>query len=189
MLELFLFKGQYQLCTPDAIYSDGDRYRPLVLAFKQLKAKLPEIKKVLVLGGGLGSAVQVLDSFGFRPSCTLIDCDRIVLDWSVELMRPHLRPRVTVVCKDAEEYVDKETELYDLVIVDVFTGRIVPGFVTSQKFLENCRRRLLPGGHIVINYIINSKQDWTSAAQNIDAVFPNNKKPEHGINEVIIAPV
>ena len=104
-------------------------------------------------------------------------------------MRPHLRPRVTVVCKDAEEYVDKETELYDLVIVDVFTGRIVPGFVTSQKFLENCRRRLLPGGHIVINYIINSKQDWTSAAQNIDAVFPNNKKHEHGINEVIIAPV
>ena len=60
VLELFYFQGRYMLGTPDAVYSDGDRYRPLVAAFTApgLKPHLGNVRNVLVLGTGLASAVS-----------------------------------------------------------------------------------------------------------------------------------
>ncbi len=61
-LEIFLHHNRLQLVTADAIYSDGDHYIPAVTVVNNLKAILSSVSNVLVLGGGLGSMVQVMRS-------------------------------------------------------------------------------------------------------------------------------
>lgn len=186
ILELFVFRGQYQLATYDALYSDGNRYRPLVKAFRTISHSLPKVNNVLILGTGLGSAVQILAKYKLHPAYTFVDDDELVLKWAMELL-PGPRENIDVICGSAEEVIDTLTETYDLVVIDVFESRVVPFFVTSKDFLEKCRQRTNPGGHIVLNYIINSKNDWKTAKANIDAIFPGNNCFDLGINQVITA--
>jgi spermidine synthase len=78
---------------------------------------------------------------------------------------------------------------YDLVIADIFKSRVVPAFVTTEIFLTQCRRSVNPGGHIVINYMVNNDKEWRAAIAAINAVFPGNRVINHGINRIIIATV
>lgn len=189
VLELFLFRGQYQLGTYNALYSDGSRYVPLVTAFKALKPNLPGVGKVLVLGTGLGSAVQILDKQGFRPAFTLVENDVTILNWAMELLPDTLKNNIKPVCEDADIYMQQQSEMYDLVVIDVFTNRVVPAFVTTIEFLNKCRRSIHPGGHLVLNYIVNLNEEWKLASANINEVFTSNRVIDHGINKIVIASV
>ncbi|WP_276131996.1 hypothetical protein [Polluticoccus soli] len=189
MLELFLYRGQYQLGTYDALYSDGARYVPLVTAFKELKPKLPAVHEVLVLGTGLASAVQILDKKGFHPAFTLVENDVTVLNWAMELLPDKLKENIKPVCEDAELYMQQQSNSYDLLVVDVFINRVVPPFVTAIPFLNKCRRSINPGGHFVLNYIVNSNEEWKLASANINEVFPSSHVIDRGINKIVIAPV
>lgn len=189
VLELFLYRGQYQLATIDAMYSDGDRYRPMVIAFKHLKEYLPAVKDVLVLGTGLGSAVRVLDKMGFHPSAALVEHDSTVLKWALELMPEELNNRLVPVCADAEAYMANNTITYDLILTDIFNSRVVPDFVTSEKFLKQCRNSLKPGGHWVLNYIVQKNMSWEEILKRIGTVFPDYHVLKHGINRIVVAKV
>src|ERR1044071_5243470 len=88
VLELYYYQGRYMLATKDAIYSDGEKYRPLVKAFELplLKSALGRVRNVLVLGTGLASAVHILNAKGFRPQFTLVEIDNLVLAWAREFL-------------------------------------------------------------------------------------------------------
>jgi spermidine synthase len=187
-LELLMYRGRWQLATRDAVYSDGDKYTPLVTAYKALDKQLPFIKDVLVLGAGLGSAVQVMSKKGYSPSFTLVDSDEQVIRWARELQPPY-NSKVKTVVADAQEYLDTDTGKYDLLIVDVFKGRIVPDFVTTENFIKSCRLHIHAGGSFVLNYIVNEGETWDAFQQVLNATFPQHKVITNGINRIIIATV
>lgn len=187
VLELFLYRGQYQLATRDALYSDGIRYTPMVLAFNKLKRQLPGIQKMLVLGAGLGSAVQILNKKGFHPACTLVDNDDVVLRWLDDLMDK--KDRINLVLTEAATFVDENTDVFDLVVIDIFKSRVVPDFVISPLFLQKCRKRIVPGGHLVMNYIVENAVSWNNVIENVESVFPDNMILIKGINRIVIAKV
>jgi len=180
-----LYQNQYQLATDDALYSDGTRYRPLVLAFNEMKTSLTEVKSVLVLGTGLGSAVQILEGKKVSAEYTLVDIDKTVLN----LARNYLPKRsgLSFICADAVEFMKENTRKYDLVIVDVFLSRIVPGSVVARDFLSKCKAALNDGGYIVINYIISADNEWQRVFGNITSVFPDPQIIGSGINRIIVA--
>jgi len=187
VLELFYYHGRYILGTQDAVYSDGNRYRPLVAAFTApaLRDHLPRVRDVLVLGTGLASAVHVLDRYGYRPRFTLVEIDALVLDWAVEFL-----PEGTVatpVCANAFGFIATDEQIYDLIIVDLFFGREVPAVVTQHRFLQQCRSRLEPGGHLVLNYMVNRDEDEDRAKKALKAVFNDVTELSFGINRVYIA--
>lgn len=187
VLELYYYQGRWQLGSVDVLYSDGHRYRPLVAAFKAIKARLPALEKVLVLGTGLGSAVDILHRQGYHPHFTLVELDRKVLDWALELMPPAIGPHIRPVCADAQAFVAADQYTYDLIIVDVFKGRVVPPFATGAAFLRQCRERLQPGGCLVMNYMINGGSEETKAVKALESVFRNVQEITFGINRVYIA--
>ncbi len=188
LLELFYYRGRYQLATLDALYSDGDRYRPMRLAFDKLHTELGNIKEVLVLGTGLGSAVQVMAKKGYTPDFTLIEYDDTVLKWAMELL-PSYGGKITPLCAEAKHYMETNTATYDLLVIDVFIGRVVPSFVISQKFLADCSRAINTGGYMVLNYIVQRNEDWFNADTTIRSVFPNSFCIDDGINRIVIAKV
>ncbi len=187
LIEIYFYRGQWQLATADALYSDGDRYRPLVAAYNVMKQVLPKLKDVLVLGAGLGSAVSIMRRMGFHPSFTLVDYDKTVLQWALEFSERVVGQNIIPVCADASEFVNSNEETYDMLIVDVFLGRVVPDFVTSIDFLEACKKKLKPGGYIILNYIINEPLGWGDMKNNFEKIFHEPKVIKLDINRILIA--
>lgn len=186
MLELYRYRGSWQLATTDALYSDSLNYRPLKAAFKKLgKQKLAAIKEVLVLGTGLASAVHLLHRRGLRPNYTLIEADETILRWAIELLPPN--QSTTPLCEDAGAFMQKNSRKYDLLIIDIFESRHVPAFVTSDAFLKQCRTALNPGGIVIFNYITNLPEDELTAKAAITAAFSKYELISFQINRVFIA--
>ncbi len=185
-LILFLFQNRFQLATDDAVYSDGDKYRPAIAVADDLKSFLPSVKRVLMLGGGLGSMVYVLHDKGFNPDFTIVEIDKVVLKWAMELFENNTTGKIEPVCNDAESYMEQNKAKYDLLFVDVFNSRVVPEFVTSRKFLTQCYESLAPGGHCAINYIINDQQDWERVKELFASMFPKHKELNLGVNRVLV---
>lgn len=187
LLELFLYKGQWQLATEDAIYSDGDRYRPLRLAFGKIKHRLPEVKTGLILGTGLGSAVTILDKMGSHPQMDLVEIDVTILTWAKELLPEELLSGLNFICDDANRFMQQNTNKYDLIVVDIFMSREVPAFVTERDFLERCKHALAKDGVLVFNYIITQKENREIVHLLLSELFPNLSVYNLGLNRVFIA--
>lgn len=188
VLELFFYRNRYQLATLDALYSDGDKYRPLTIAFKRIKDKLPKVKNVLVLGTGLGSVVHILNSMGYQPKFTLVEIDKQVLQWALEFLPENVHHMLPV-HEDASHFIQENKEQYDLLITDIFIGREVPDFVISTSFIEKCHQSILPGGTFIMNYIVNDGKQWEKVQQRITAIFPKNKIISLDMNRIVIATV
>ena len=187
-LFLLFYRGQFQLATNDAFYSDGDRYRPAIAMARELKAALPAVRSVLVLGSGLGSVVYVLRKRGIEPRFTLVEKDKTVLQMALELFATITPPpQIEPVCADAQNYMAQNTTKYDLVFLDVFSGRVVPDFVTTPAFLALCRDSVGEGGYLAFNYIINNEQEWQNVKQTFASIFPGYRELDLGINRVLIA--
>ncbi len=189
VLELCLSNGQFQLATYDALYSDGNRYRPLTIAFNHLGAVLYNVKTVLVLGTGLGSAAQILYNKGHKPAYTFVEYDDTILQWALQTLPAEIVAKSKAICADAFLFMSDFSEMHDMVVVDIFNSRVVPAFVTSEDFIKKCRRCVKPGGHFVLNYIVLNNTDWNTVERTVKSVFPHLTVLENGVNRIIIATV
>lgn len=188
LLGLYRFQGRWQLSAATALYSDGAAYRPLSAAFSYLKKELPQKQSMLVLGAGLGSAVSVWYKMGFNvPPTTLVDIDPQIITWGKALLKEETGNNCDWICADVQDYVSRKQPYYDLVILDIFQDRIVPGFVTTIAFLNNCKQLLEPGNSVlVLNYIINNEENWKTALHHIKSVFTIEHTIPMGINRILI---
>lgn len=189
VLELCLSNGQFQLATHDALYSDGDRYRPLTIAFNHLGAVLYNIKDVLVLGTGLGSAAQIFHAKGLNPAYTFVEFDETILQWAMQTLPADVVAKSIPVCADALLFMNDHKQPHDMLVVDIFNSRVVPAFVTTEDFLKKCRRCIKPGGHFVLNYIVQNNTDWSTVERSVKSVFPDLTVLENGINRIMVATV
>lgn len=183
-LELLLYHDQFQLATEDALYSDGNRYRPMLLAFNKLGKRLGKIKTVLVLGTGLGSAVEVLRSKDYYPEFTLVDMDDVILNLAKKVLPADTK--ATFVCADAIDFIYIHDRKYDMLIIDLFINRVVPPAVTTKAFLQKCYEHINEDGYLVLNYIINNNAAWTQLQEDISSIFKSYIVLEEDINRVLL---
>lgn len=184
-LGLYLWQGRWQLVASTAVYSDGKKYRPLRLAFRHIYRTLPSPASVLVLGAGLGSAIDILEDLKIKARYTLVDLDEASLQWGQELHRENTNAEW--ICSDVTIFVQECTATFDVVVLDVFQDRLVPQFVTREKFLSACAGLLKPGsGILVFNYIINNEDHWLQTREQLEKLFRIKKTFELGINRIMI---
>lgn len=186
-IRLYLYRNQFQLTNTDVYYSDGTRYRPAIEVVNYLEPIMPDVKKVLVLGTGLGSMVNVIHSAKFYPKFTLVEIDKVILSWAIELMAPQFLKDIIPVCDDARGFLDRNTDQYDLIFIDIFFGRVVPDFVSNRGFLEQCSKHLSKGGRVAFNYIINNENDWIQVYQAFSSIFKDCKVIKQDINRILIS--
>lgn len=202
-LELRLYHNRFQLLTTGALYSDGDDYFPAVAVARHLRAFLPTAKRVLVLGAGLGSMVQVMRARGCHPHCTLVEKDEAVLRWTRQVLSKgeestSFRPAAATIARDggpedelllgdAEAFMADNQRKFDLVFVDLFSGRDVPEFVTRAAFLRRSRSALGPGGHLALNYLERDQDGWHRLKAAFDEVFPGGHIISKDDNRILIS--
>ena len=139
-----------------------------------------------MLGAGIGSMVRVLHSRGYDPNFTLVEKDKEILQWAIELFDSEQIVNIEPVCSDAQGYMERNTKKYDLIFIDIFNSRVVPDFVATEQFLGLCRDGLLQGGHLAFNYIINYKPDWDKVKQLFTDMFPGHHEVAIGMNRILI---
>jgi hypothetical protein len=192
-LKLLLVRNQVLLLAEGALYSEGERYLPAVALARHLGDGLRRARTVLVLGVGVGSIVRVLRARGCYPRYTLVDQDRAILRWAMETLLDENRPQadqLEPVCQDAEAFMAENQRRFDLVFVDVFQGRKVPGFVTTPGFLGRCQAALAPGGRLVLNYLADDVEAWAKLQQSLLALFPGAEVASIRDNRILVsAPV
>ncbi len=69
---------------------------------------------------------------------------------------------LTMKLGDAQAFVSVKGKKYDLIIVDMSFGRIIPEFVTSKKFLGNIKALIRNNGIVVINFLREKEYKETS---------------------------
>lgn len=114
----------------------------------------PEIKNVLVIGGGDGGTVRELSRYKGIEKIHMVEIDELVVLASKEYLQYTAcsleDPRVTLFYEDGIEFVKNAKEEYDLLIVDS-TDPIGPGEgLFTTEFYRNCYKILSEDG-ILIN--------------------------------------
>jgi spermidine synthase len=190
ILDLFLYRGRWQLGSSTALYSDGHHYRPLLAAFKYLRKDLLVVENMLVLGAGLGSAAYILDRMKLNINTTFVDIDPTIINWAKELLPERLSKNNHWVCADAAEYIKIQQCQFEIIVIDIFIDRIVPQFVCSTSFLEHCKQLLKDDqSKIILNYIVNNKENWEEARENLNEIFRIQHVIDLGLNQIVIAKV
>lgn len=139
----------------------------------------PDIKKVLVIGGGDGGTVRELTRYKDIELIHHVEIDERV----VRLCQEYLPitasklndPRVTMFFEDGVEFVKKHTDYYDLILVDS-TDPIGPGEgLFTTEFYKDCYTALNEKG-ILINqhespYYAKDAKEMKRAHAKLKSIF------------------
>lgn len=159
-LNVLLVKGQYQLVTPEAIYSYGNRYDNFFSAFKQIDLEKEKIDTVLLLGLGLGSIPFMLENYFKRDySYTAVEIDDDIIYLASKYVLNHLDSEVTTICTDAINFVQIDQNQYDFVAMDVFVSDYIPPEFETEEFLIDLKDRIAPDGLLMFNRLYYFEKD------------------------------
>ena len=111
-------------------------------------------RRVLVLGGGDGGAVEEVFKHQTVEHATLVDIDPTVIDLSKRYLsaisgQAFEDPRLNLVIADGCHFVAESDDHYDVIIVDSPDPIGVGAALFTSAFYADCKRCLAPGGVLV----------------------------------------
>ncbi len=152
VLDVYLSKGRYQLCTSGAIYSYEDKYVNFFEVFKALNWDNLNIQKVLLLGLGLASIPQMLEkNFKKNFEYHAVEIDDEIIRLAHKYIVENLESHIQIMEMDAAVYVEIAQEKYDMIIVDIFENDIVPFQFELNSFLKRTSELLNDNGVLLFN--------------------------------------
>ena len=125
-----------------------------------------DVRKVLVIGGGDGAAIEELFKHESVEHVDLVEIDETV----VTLSKEHLRsicgdafedPRLALTIADGVEYVAACKDRYDLILVDSKDPSGETNILYSEPFYRNCAKCLAEGGVLITQHALPFfDRDW-----------------------------
>jgi spermidine synthase len=174
VLLLQLYRNEFMLGTPKAIYSYGTSYRPFLKTFAKLKDELPACRRFLLLGTGLGSALKILQvKYNLFPEAVLIDNDEDVLKQSMKVMNLNQQHNVQWICQDGMSYLEQNKSKFDLIGVDLFIDLLPASIIQEDRFVTACKKNLSTNGICIFNTIFTDDNDIVSMEQKLKLQFPH----------------
>lgn len=110
----------------------------------------PDIKRVLVIGGGDGGTVRELARYSGIEHIDMVEIDKMVVDTAREFF-PAIScslddPRVHLHFEDGVKWIEDKDACYDLILIDS-TDPVGPGEgLFTTEFYTNCYRALTENG-------------------------------------------
>jgi spermidine synthase len=169
-LRIILKRGQYQLCTANAIYSYGDLYDNFSKAFKQIDLDSLKIENVLILGFGLGSIPLMLESlFQKKYHYTAVEIDPEILRLASKYIIKDIKSPIEFQILDAYTYAAFTDQQFDMICMDVFLDDVVPTELEQEDFLNYLKDMLTENGILLFNKLAYQLKDKKQA----EAFFQN----------------
>lgn len=111
---------------------------------------------ILVLGVAGGTVVRLLQQLFPKAVTVGVDIDQVMVEIGKQYFGLSETTRLKVFLQDALAFVrsaGNKRKSYDLIISDLFSGREIPRFVSSDEFLIKLKHLLTPHGSIIINFL------------------------------------
>lgn len=139
-------------------FSSRDEYRYHEALVHPVLSALPEVRRVLILGGGDGLAAREVLRYADVKSITLVDLDPAMTrlfstnPTLVALNKGSLKdPRLHVVNEDAAQWLESEQSSFDVIIIDLPDPNSYGlGKLYSEPFYRLVRNHLSQNGLVVI---------------------------------------
>lgn len=125
-----------------------------------------------ILNLGLGGAA-LERALVTIPNLTLtaVEASQSIIDMATSYF--NLPKQVKVFCQKAEQYIDQTTEVYDVVICDLFIGEKSPDFLFSSNFYEQIANITTEQAVLMINIQADTNQELFNALSAIKKQFPH----------------
>lgn len=109
-------------------------------------------QSVLILGLGLGAGIRPLIATGMVANVTAVDVDINFINSAKKIYETNFSGlNVKIIHDDAEQFVSKHLEKYDLIWIDLYDEQGLPEFLTKPLFYEKLHRILNNSGVVAIN--------------------------------------
>ena len=172
-LYVVLCRGQLQLNTDKVVYSHELKYYNFAKLFNH-KLDLNRLNgnKVLVLGLGLGSIIQILDQI--RPGywdIVAVEIDEEVCALASEYTLSRVESNLAIHMADAASFVKLSEQNFDLICIDIFVDDTIPSSFQELSFLRDIQNRLNDGGVVVYNTLASRKSDKAKSNQFFEETF------------------
>ena len=151
--ELVLINHQIPEPIYTKIYLDKQKKEVLSYNYCRLFASLyfgSKLRKALVLGGA-GCSVPLVLVRNFKSAqVDVVEIDSKMIDVAIKFFLRDTE-RIKFFNEDAREFLKRDSQKYDLIFCDLFTGIEVNDFVFSKPFLDKMKSRLKGSGILIIN--------------------------------------
>jgi predicted membrane-bound spermidine synthase len=127
--------------------------------------------KILMLGLGAGAVSTYLGRFMPDAEVTTVEVDPGVVKAAKTYFGLLETARMRYVAADGRVFLNRNNDLYDLILVDAYRGGMVPFHMLTKEFYTLLKRRLAPGGAAAFNVHISPKL-YASTVKTLSDVFP-----------------
>jgi spermidine synthase len=156
-LEITWHNGKKHLNTKNANYSYGSLQA--ILKFGLQKIDLNHINSILLLGLGGGSVIETLrQDFNYQKQITAVDIDPIIIEIAKTEYQLENNSITSIICEDAFQFIEKNTTLFDLIIIDVFIDTKVPEPFLELSFWKHVAHSKSTNGIILFNASLEDKK-------------------------------
>ncbi len=160
-IEVNLYNGKLVMDSQHANYSYGSLQRVLRLGLKEIGfQRIKTMQNILVLGLAGGSVVKTLvKEIGFTGKITGVDIDPEIIKVATTYFELDKILNLQIVIDDAQKFIQKTEQPYDLIIVDVFQDRNMPDFLFEKRFVDRLNNLVDPKGVILFNTMKINQND------------------------------
>ena len=150
-------------------------------ALKKLKKDGFVPEKVLLLGVGGGSVIELIEDFWPNAKITGIEIDPLMINLGKKYLKLGKARNLEIEIHDATDWLftfRKETSAnkerrFDLVLIDLYVGSKIPEKFKGEKFIELVEHSLSGSGIAAFNHLYSSleKEDALSLEGKLRKVF------------------
>lgn len=135
---------------------------------------------VLILGLGGGSAAKIINQLFPQAKITGIEIDPMMIKLGKKYFGLDKINNLKIVCQDAFDFIIHHPSSiihYDLILVDLYLGDLVPQQSSSVNFFKKLKRLLTLDGIIIINCLFYGKHrlEAEKVIKQVNKVFPKIK--------------
>jgi spermidine synthase len=173
-------ESSMKLSDPGALTVDYTRFMTLGVAYP------PKVERILEIGLGGGRTVSYLKAAMPDTAILTAELDKDVLDLAKKYFQYKETASLRTVVSDGRAFLLRDTERYDVIMIDAYRGPFVPFHLLTKEFYALVKSRLNPGG-VVVQNIEPSTMLFDSATATLNSVMPSVDLYDGGGNVVAIA--
>jgi spermidine synthase len=166
------------LRDPDDLPVHYTRFMPVALAYPEAPAR------ILMIGLGGGSISTYLGRAMPDVTIDTVEIDAGVINAAKRYFGILETPKVKYLAADGRVFLNRNKQLYDVILVDAFHGGYVPFHLLTKEFYTLLKQRLAPGGAAAFNVHDGTKL-YVSTIRTLNDVFPSVHLYPTGEGEVI----
>lgn len=155
------------------VFTNGDR--DLVFAYTQAMADVvdqaPRKERVLMLGGGVYTLPEHVAMRHPDTQVDVVEIDPELEQIAKDYFGYTAPANVRSITDDARTYVQRTTQKYDVILIDIFNEQTTPFNVSTHEFVSALKNILQPGGVVAVNMIGALNTECKPLLTSLDASY------------------